>query len=92
MPYKFHLMRNSTELQRNIQSEINNFNQASQSGISLLSETAIILGILFFLFIIEPIGAISIVVSLSFFTILFYLITKQKVKDWGIRRLYRLYI
>jgi ABC-type multidrug transport system fused ATPase/permease subunit len=88
MPYKFHLIRNSTELQRNIQSEINNFNQASQSGISLLSETAIIFGILFFLFIIEPIGAISIVVSLSFFTILFYLMTKQKVKDWGIRRLY----
>jgi ABC-type multidrug transport system fused ATPase/permease subunit len=86
-PYSFHLNRNSSELQRNVQAEVANFNNASQVSIALFLELIIIIGIIIFLIIIQPFAAFTIVFSLFFMTYIFYILTKKKLMHWGQRRL-----
>ena len=52
--YIFHLNRNSSELLRNVQGEVNQFSAVSQASISLSIELSALLGIAFVLFLSEP--------------------------------------
>jgi ABC-type bacteriocin/lantibiotic exporter with double-glycine peptidase domain len=85
-PYVFHLQKNSAELIRNIQNEVAQFSFISQSFIALAIEVSIILGVSIMLIMVEPIGALVIVLFLSIAIYVFYRLTKNRLLDWGIQR------
>ena len=86
MPYVFHLQRNSSELQRNIQIEILHFGGICLAALSLATEISTILGICILFLYVEPIGAISVIVFFGFFTYIFNRITNSRIKRWGYQR------
>jgi ATP-binding cassette, subfamily B, bacterial PglK len=83
MPYVFHLQRNSSELQRNIQIEILHFGGICLAALSLATEISTILGICILFLYVEPIGAISVITFFGFFTYIFNRITNTRIKSWG---------
>ena len=86
MPLMFHIERNSSQLLRNIQGEVAQFNALTQA-LSLLSiELCVIIGITLVLLIIEPFGAILVLSLLFFATLIFYRLTKRKILKWGKNR------
>ena len=87
-PYSFHLNRNSAQMIRNIQGEVEQFTAVSQAVINLSIEFSAIIGIAFMLLIAEPIGAIFVVSFLIISGFFFYSITKNKILSWGKKRLY----
>ena len=86
LPYSFHLERNSSDLIRNIQSEVNLFNTVSIALIGLTTEISAIFGVALMLFIVEPIGAISVALFLFIFAFAFHRITRKKLLFWGEKR------
>ncbi len=86
LPYLFHTQRNSSDLIRNIQSEVNYFNNIAQSFITLTTEISAIFGIAFMLLLIEPVGAVSISGFLFLFAFVFYRLIRNKLLTWGIQR------
>ena len=86
LPYSFHLQRNSSDLIRNIQSEVNLFNTVSIAFIGLTTEVSAIFGVAVMLFVVEPIGAISVATFLFLFAFVFHRITREKLLNWGEER------
>ena len=86
LPYIFHTQRNSSDLIRNIQSEVNYFNNIAQSFITLTTEISGIIGIAFMLLLIEPFGAISVSGFLIIFAFIFYRFIRNKLLRWGYQR------
>jgi ABC-type multidrug transport system fused ATPase/permease subunit len=86
LPYLFHTERNSSDLIRNIQSEVNYFNNIAQSFITLTTEISGIIGIAFILLIIEPVGAISVSTFLILFAFIFYRLVRNKLLRLGYER------
>ncbi len=87
-PYSFHLNRNSAQMIRNIQGEIEQFSAVSQSAINLSIELSAVIGIAAMLLLAEPIGAIAVISFLLISGSLFFLFTKNKILFWGKTRLY----
>lgn len=85
-PYMFHIYTNSAVLLRNIQTEVGNFNAASQSLINLLTEFSVIIAMAVMLFIIEPLGTTVVIVFFSFCAIIFHQFTKLRLLSWGEKR------
>lgn len=85
-PYSFHLKRNSSELLRNIQTEVASFNNVTQAFITLSVEISTIIGISFMLIFVEPIGTILVISFLAASTLLFHQLTKKKLLKWGENR------
>lgn len=86
MPYVFHLQRNSSELQRNIQIEILHFSGICLAALSLASEISTIFGICVLFLYVEPVGAISVIIFFGFFTYIFNKITNDRITSWGYQR------
>lgn len=84
--YAFHLNRNSAELIRNLQQEVAFFIAFFQSFISTIVEVLLLFAVVLTLVIIEPIGALSLGVFLSFISYLFFQITKKRLSTWGKQR------
>lgn len=85
-PYTFHLQRNSAELLRNIQSEINQFTGVSQATISLTLELSVVIGVACMLIFVEPLGALVVTSFLTIAAFGFHRLTKGKLIGWGERR------
>jgi ABC-type multidrug transport system fused ATPase/permease subunit len=85
-PYAFHLQRNSAQLIRNVTDEVFELVLSFASVMSLLSELLIILGIGAMLFILEPVGLISIISTVVLFGSLFYALTKGRTLELGKQR------
>jgi ABC-type multidrug transport system fused ATPase/permease subunit len=84
--YTFHLKRNSAELMRNLQQEVAFFIAFFQSFISTIVEVLLLFSVVLTLVIIEPIGALSLGIFLSFISYLFFQITKKRLSVWGKQR------
>lgn len=84
--YKLHLFRDLSQLIKNLQIEITNFTIFLRSFLFLLVEVSFSSAILITIFIIEPLGAISVGLFFIIFSILYYQITKKKIKKWGNER------
>uniref|UniRef100_UPI004048B01A ABC transporter ATP-binding protein n=1 Tax=Algoriphagus sp. TaxID=1872435 RepID=UPI004048B01A len=82
-PYSFHLKKNSAELLRNIQNEVGQFSWITQSVIALIVELSIVIGVTSTLIIIEPLGAIVVILFLMTFVLLFQQVTKKRLSNWG---------
>lgn len=87
-PYSFHLNRNSAQMIRNIQGEVDQFSAVSQAVINLSIELSAIIGIAAMLLIAEPVGAIVVLIFLMVSGFLFYRLTKNRILGWGKTRLY----
>ena len=83
-PYTFHLQRNSAQLIRNIVTEVNQFTHSGLvSGMLLLTESLVLLGLCSLLFIVEPLGALITVSVLSLSAYGFHHITRGRLLRWG---------
>ena len=88
LPYSFHLQRNSTELLRNIQSEVGVFTSLSQGIITLSIEISVVLSVAFILILVEPVGAVTISIFLGISGYMFFQFTKKRLLNWGEKRQY----
>ncbi len=87
-PYTFHLQRNSAQLIRNIGSEVSNLAGMVSSLQVLLTEVFVLVGVAALILLIEPVGALAIVVVLSGSAFVFHRLTRGKISDWGGERQY----
>ena len=82
-PYIFHIENNSSELIRNLTSEMNLFNGAVKSLTVLLTEILVLFGVIFLLLYLQPAATLSVSLVLLIFSSLFYLLIKNNIKKWG---------
>ena len=87
-PYTFHLNQNSADLIRNVLSEVNFLSSITQSIIILICEFSIMISLAIVLFSLEPLGAFTVLIFYFFSGIIFHLLTKNKILDWGQQRQY----
>ena len=85
-PYKYHVNNNSSNLIRNIQIEMTEFNSTLQSFMMVITEFTVAVGLVIFLLYTEPFGAIFTAILLLLATITFQLLVKRKLSMWGQRR------
>jgi len=85
-PYKFHLAKNSSELLKNLQIEVNFFGNFCNSILTLASEIFLLFALILTLLIIEPFGALILGSSLTFLSLIFFQYTKKKLSYWGVER------
>tara|TARA_B100001540_G_C15789739_1_gene634841 strand:- start:424 stop:2211 length:1788 start_codon:yes stop_codon:yes gene_type:complete len=86
-PYALHLQRNSSELVRNLVSEVSTFQKTFQSILELIFELFVLTSIIVLLFITEPKGLSIIVLIISTISLIIYLFTYKRIKIWGKIRL-----
>ena len=84
--YVFHLNKNVSSLNKNIQVEMTYFYLYLKSLIIVFVETALMISVLGFLIYLEPIGAFSIGLFYGLLSLTFFQFTKKKLKKWGILR------
>jgi len=85
-PYTFHLQRNSAELIRNVSSETVNLTIAITSIQMLVAELMVLIGIATLLLLVEPLGALIVVVVLGTAAWGFHRITRKRISHWGVER------
>jgi len=86
MPYNFHINRNSTTLARNLQTEVDLFSTFIQNCLLFITEISAAIGMAFVLLIIEPIGAISVIIFFSIAIFIYSKLTKKNLYNWGKQR------
>ena len=84
--YSFHVKKNSAELIRNIISEVGHFNSALLAVCGLITDILLVLGIVTLLFIVEPTGLIFGILFLFICSLIYYLITKNIIVNYGEQR------
>lgn len=84
--YTFHLQRNSAQLIRNVVNETSQFTGGLISGLTILVESCIILGVGILLLVIEPLGTVTVVTILGLAGWGFYRITHNHLLQWGLAR------
>ena len=86
-PYTFHLQRNSAQLLRNVIGEANMFAiGAINSGMLLVTEALVLLGLCSLLLIVEPLGTMIVVGMLGFASWMFYRASRGRLLRWGTAR------
>jgi len=81
--YEFHLLRNSAELIRNIQTEIILFNRAAQALILLSTEISMILAVITTLIFVEPLGTLIVIIVLIIAVLIFHVFSKGYLVKWA---------
>jgi ABC-type multidrug transport system fused ATPase/permease subunit len=81
--YNFHVNRNSSELIKNIQVEVELLGSYINSIITIFIEIGFIVSIILTLLYIAFIGAISVGFFYGILSIFFFQFTKNKIKAWG---------
>lgn len=82
-PYTFHLQRNSAQLMRNVTGEVNMFTGAINSTLIILTESLVLLGITTLLLLVEPLGALIVVLVLGGAAWGFQYSTRARITRWG---------
>ena len=82
-PYSFHLLKNSSELIKNFQIEVNYFNVFLLAFIILITEVTLAFSVLISLIYIEPVGTLAVMFFFLFFSSIFFQFTKQLSIHWG---------
>jgi ATP-binding cassette, subfamily B, bacterial PglK len=83
-PYTFHLQRNSAQLIQNVTDEVDTFTfTAMLPGISLLTETLVLVGFGSLLFAIEPLGTLIVACVLGLVSWSFHYVTRGRIARWG---------
>lgn len=80
--YNFYIENNSSKLSSHI-NDVNSFVAVTNSGIILINETLIFFGLIFFLFVFNPILTLTALIFFGFSGIFFYRNVQAKSKIWG---------
>ncbi len=86
-PYEFHLEHNSATLIRNIEIVGNIGNYGIVPAMSLITEVLVLVSLCVLLIVVEPIGAISVVVSLGLASYFYHRLTKRRISSWSRQQL-----
>jgi len=86
-PYAFHLQRNSSDLIRNLVSEVSTFQKTFLSGLELVFEIIVLISILVLIFAVEPKAALIVFLIVTLFSFIIYKLTSKTIKSWGKTRL-----
>jgi ABC-type multidrug transport system fused ATPase/permease subunit len=81
--YLFHLANNSTNLFKNINTEVAKFSQVIYTFLSIILESSLLFGIFAILLYQELFGALGVGVILFLFSFLYHSISKKKISKWG---------
>ena len=85
--YEFHVKNNSSKIINNLQIEVQDFTyNVLLSGLELLTEILIFIGLLILLFFIEPIGSLIMCVTGFLFIFIFRKLIKNKTAKWSLVR------
>ncbi len=87
-PYTFHLQRNSAHLIRNSINEVSNFNAVLTQALSLITESLVLLGISSLLLLVEPLGALIVILVFGGTSWGFHFSTRARILRWGKARQY----
>jgi len=82
-PYTFHLQRNSAQLIRNVTGEVNLFTVAINGALIIITEGLVLIGIAVLLLLVEPVGALIVVLVLGGAAWGFLHVTRARVTQWG---------
>jgi len=83
-PYTFHLQRNSAQLMRNVLRETSEFSHVAMiPGATIIAEGLVLIGIGCLLLVIEPIGAMVVLMIVGSAGYAFYKMTRMRVLRWG---------
>lgn len=85
--YNFHLSHNSSELMRNILTEVSNIVGCSFVVIQMISEVFVLVGFSIFLMYNYFLPSISVLTSLGLLALMFFTYSKKKINEIGIERL-----
>lgn len=86
--YEFHIENNSSFLLRNVTQETDNLKHATNAFLGLLSELLIMIGIMIFLLIFEPISTVIIFFVGCILYLAYNKLIKKRIKYWGDKRYY----
>jgi ABC-type multidrug transport system fused ATPase/permease subunit len=84
--YDYHLERKSSDLLRNITTEVGTFSSVLQAAIVILSEMSIVASIVILLFFVNPMASIVSFITLSILAFSFSMIAKKYNLKWGSQR------
>lgn len=82
-PFGYHVDNNSSEIIKNLQSEVKMFGVYHTAIISVFVEIGLFLSVLFTLILVEPIGAVTVGGFLGGLAFLFFTYSKKKLTNWG---------
>jgi ABC-type multidrug transport system fused ATPase/permease subunit len=82
-PYTFHLQRNSAELIRNAVNQTANATGATQSYLSMATESFVLFGITALMLVVEPVGTLMVVSVFGLSSWGFYHFTRVRIRFWG---------
>lgn len=85
-PYTFHLQRNSAQLHHNISGEVVMFSGVLSAVMSFTTESLVLISIASLLLIVQPRGALSVVLVLGSASWAFYGVTRTRLSRWGAAR------
>ncbi len=85
--FLFHVRTNSSELIRNTSNEPNSVRNAIIDLFTIIADLSIILGLICLLIYYDPITNSYIIGSLILISLIFFLLTRNRVKKWGLIRL-----
>ncbi|MDA7807924.1 ABC transporter ATP-binding protein/permease [Flavobacteriaceae bacterium] len=82
-PFGYHANNNSSELIKNLQTEVKMFGVYHTAIISVIVEIGLFLSVLFTLILVEPVGAVTVGGFLAGLAFLFFTYSKKKLTNWG---------
>ena len=82
-PYTFHLQRNTAQIVRNVNSDVNGAFSVISSMFSLVSDILIILILVIFLFAVDTGMTLAIMAGLIFCSALYFLVVRKKIRKAG---------
>ena len=84
--YKSHLYKNLSQMMKEVQLETIYFNSFFRSVLTLIVELALVFSIVLTILFLEPKGAIAIGLIFGSLALLYFQLTKRKIKQWGSQR------
>lgn len=85
-PYKNHLYKNLSQMMKDVQLESIYFNSFFRSMLTIIVEIALVLSIVLTILFLEPKGAAAIGLIFGSLALLYFQLTKRKIKKWGNNR------
>lgn len=82
-PYTYHLDKNSAEMVRNVMLDTERFFQMLLSVFNILSEVLISVLLCIYLFVVDWVITVSVVVILGVFSVVYLILFKNKAKEYG---------
>ena len=82
-PYTFHLQRNTSEIIRNINGDVNGAFSVISAMFALVSDALIVISLTVYLFAVDFIMTIGVLIALAICSVVYFLIVRKKIRSFG---------